>query len=236
MIISDSLPIQFWITGTQTFNEEVLCGLMKQDCFCQPVECDDEITIQFINETEFELPEIPKLVIGQDGSDLAYLDFTHDEVNGEHVYSVTFSFSEYLSPCTDIQVSLRISIFTLEDLSGDISDLMETVSGEITNTDATYLSGDITDLMETTEGEMMQSQGYLFGHTLSGGDEFDSCDLPFMTLYWDKNDTFNTGITLYTDPALTTPYTGSDYVSKDGDIWNINSANGIVGMPTGNSC
>ena len=47
MTISDSIPIQFWLNGVETFNQKVICGLSKQECFCQPFECDDEITIQF---------------------------------------------------------------------------------------------------------------------------------------------------------------------------------------------
>ncbi len=47
MIFSDSIPVQFWLTGVETFNEKMICGLAKQDCFCQPFECEDEIIIQF---------------------------------------------------------------------------------------------------------------------------------------------------------------------------------------------
>ncbi len=50
MTPSDSLPIQFWPVDEETFNEKVICGLVKQDCFCQPFNCDDEISLQFENE------------------------------------------------------------------------------------------------------------------------------------------------------------------------------------------
>lgn len=46
MTISDSIPVQFWIVGYETFNEEAVCGLVKQDCFCAPWLCTDEITLQ----------------------------------------------------------------------------------------------------------------------------------------------------------------------------------------------
>lgn len=47
MNLSDSLPIQFWDINDQTFNEKQVCGIIKQECFCQPVQCTDEITIQY---------------------------------------------------------------------------------------------------------------------------------------------------------------------------------------------
>lgn len=49
MTFSDSLPVQFWIPGEETFNETIICGLSRQDCFCQPFNCDDDIIIQFQN-------------------------------------------------------------------------------------------------------------------------------------------------------------------------------------------
>lgn len=51
LIISDSLPVQFWVNGEETFNEKEVCGLVKQDCFCQVLNCDDEITVQITDDT-----------------------------------------------------------------------------------------------------------------------------------------------------------------------------------------
>ncbi len=55
MTPSDSLPIQFWPVDEETFNEKVICGLVKQDCFCQPFNCDDEIVLQFQNTNALAL-------------------------------------------------------------------------------------------------------------------------------------------------------------------------------------
>lgn len=71
MTISDATPIQFWVNGIATYNEsQPICGLTSV-CFCQPFNCDDEITIQFsdnsninytliiYNSSEEELASIP---------------------------------------------------------------------------------------------------------------------------------------------------------------------------------
>ncbi len=52
MTASDSLPIQFWSINNQTNNEKVICGLIKQDCFCQPWLCSDSTFLQFTNSGE----------------------------------------------------------------------------------------------------------------------------------------------------------------------------------------
>jgi hypothetical protein len=46
MIFSDALPVQFWLSDCNTYNETVPKGVHEQ-CFCAPWQCDDEIRIQF---------------------------------------------------------------------------------------------------------------------------------------------------------------------------------------------
>lgn len=46
MVFSDALPVQFWLTECNTFNQQVSDGVHHR-CFCQPWQCDDEIKIQF---------------------------------------------------------------------------------------------------------------------------------------------------------------------------------------------
>ena len=45
MTISNANPIQFWVNGKLTYNEQEVCGI-NPACFCQPFNCDDEIKIQ----------------------------------------------------------------------------------------------------------------------------------------------------------------------------------------------
>lgn len=47
MISSDSQPIQFWPYPDETFNEKDVCGIIKQDCFCQIFNTTDTIVVQF---------------------------------------------------------------------------------------------------------------------------------------------------------------------------------------------
>lgn len=47
----------------------------------------------------------------------------------------------------------------------------------------------------------------------------------------------SSGITIYTNPLLTVPLTGWEFVKDNGGaIWTIDSATGVIGSPTGNTC
>jgi hypothetical protein len=46
LIFSDAQPVQFWLANCETYNEKEVDGIFSK-CFCQPFNCDDEITIQF---------------------------------------------------------------------------------------------------------------------------------------------------------------------------------------------
>jgi hypothetical protein len=50
MTFSDALPVQFWLTGCETFNEYEAEGV-HHVCWCQPWNCTDEITTQFKDTT-----------------------------------------------------------------------------------------------------------------------------------------------------------------------------------------
>lgn len=45
MTISDALPVQFWLSGCETYNEYEAEGV-HHVCWCQPWNCTDEIVIQ----------------------------------------------------------------------------------------------------------------------------------------------------------------------------------------------
>lgn len=45
MVLSDAQPVQFWPIECDTFNEHSSPGVHHR-CFCQPFNCDDEITVQ----------------------------------------------------------------------------------------------------------------------------------------------------------------------------------------------
>lgn len=84
MTISDALPVQFWLSDCDTYNETVPKGV-HEACFCAPWQCDDEIIIQFKDETggDFSL-----LVVNSDATVLAGVGFT--EIS-EGVYSASFT-------------------------------------------------------------------------------------------------------------------------------------------------
>lgn len=49
--ISDALPIQFWLTGCDSYNSREKCGVHNA-CFCAPIQCDDNIFLPFVIESE----------------------------------------------------------------------------------------------------------------------------------------------------------------------------------------
>lgn len=64
MLISDAIPVQFWLNGEPSFNELDEAGVDKI-CFYQPWNCDDEIKIQI----DAQLPDLYKAdIINGDGS------------------------------------------------------------------------------------------------------------------------------------------------------------------------
>jgi len=48
--ISPLQPVKFWPVDCQTYNEKEVCGIHPK-CWCQPFECDDEIKVQFQDDT-----------------------------------------------------------------------------------------------------------------------------------------------------------------------------------------
>lgn len=122
MTISDSIPIQFWLNGVETFNEKVVCGLAKQECFCQPFNCDDEITIQF-QDTEYDAYSLS--ILDSTETELTVLDF---EEIATGVWQVSFTPSELSSPAICENVAFKIIAYELFD-NGDF----ESGSGTITS-------------------------------------------------------------------------------------------------------
>lgn len=63
------------------------------------------------------------------------------------------------------------------------------------------------------------------------------CSLRGLTTLYSSSP-FGTGVTMYTDFALTTPVTGYVYIlnPNTGEIYAINTSTGVVGADTGNNC
>lgn len=51
--ISDANPIQFWPVDCDTYNEKEVCGIHPK-CWCHPWQCDDEIKIQFVDDSNID--------------------------------------------------------------------------------------------------------------------------------------------------------------------------------------
>lgn len=103
-MISNALPIQFWETGTETFNELDVCGI-NAICFCQPVQCDDEILIQF---TDSVISSATLKVLDPDGNVLL------SEAFGE----VSDVFTLYLTP-SDEEICDEVIVLLIETSTDD---------------------------------------------------------------------------------------------------------------------
>lgn len=75
---SDAQPVQFWPINCETFNEKEVDGVFHK-CFCQPFECDDEVVIQFTEDTgsDYFLS-----VLNEDGDEIEQILFTSTAING----------------------------------------------------------------------------------------------------------------------------------------------------------
>jgi hypothetical protein len=62
VLISSALPVKFWLSSEESFNNKAVCGV-TQIPWCQPFECDDEIPLQFTDESEVEEPEIETITM-----------------------------------------------------------------------------------------------------------------------------------------------------------------------------
>lgn len=131
MTISDSNPVQFWLIDEETFNEKEVCGLIRQECFCQPFQCDDDIKIQFQDDSPFHWQ-----LFAFDSDSALIGEFDFSEV-ADGYWEASIDFNE--SPC-DQMVSFKIG--KSEAFSdGDFND----GTGTYTNTeqpDAWYMFDD----------------------------------------------------------------------------------------------
>ena len=118
--ISDALPVQFWPNGEQTFNEKAVCGIIKQDCYCQSFEPDDEITIQLTDplstKYSIQILDLNDAIIDQ-------IDFIK---NGD-IFSVSISLNNYSPITSKIKFIIGNYVDTVVDSNEFTTDLEDWV-------------------------------------------------------------------------------------------------------------
>jgi hypothetical protein len=121
MTISNSLPVQFWLNGEETFNQKVVCGITPV-CFCQPFQCDDEIKIQFTDNIDVDYY---LNIFDSENNELKMQIFESVLIGSQYLYSLEFTANDY-SLCGK-QVTFKIVTVSLVDeglsnynFSGDI--------------------------------------------------------------------------------------------------------------------
>lgn len=99
MTFSDAQPVQFWPANCETFNEKEVDGIFSK-CFCQPFNCDDEITVQFKGTTGYTYT----LLIAKEDGTTTTTNFSEISTG---IYQKTITPSD-LSIC-DEQIILYVS-------------------------------------------------------------------------------------------------------------------------------
>jgi len=120
MVISDAIPVQFWVNGCQTYNEKVNPGINKV-CFCQPFECDDQIKIQII-ESHSVAASFSVDVIDNAGNIIVNLPFTRGVFSPNDVYSLTFVPIDHGICDKQIVLNLLLDRVPTLDVNGDVGD------------------------------------------------------------------------------------------------------------------
>lgn len=101
MYISDGIPVQFWINGCQTFNQEIVEGI-NHVCFCQPFQCDDEIKLQITNpHADDPLISTPVTnsfsidIVDPDSNVIVNIPFIRTQSTPDDIYSLSFTPSDH---------------------------------------------------------------------------------------------------------------------------------------------
>lgn len=233
MTISDSIPIQFWLNGQETFNEKSVCGITKQDCFCQPFQCSDIITLQ-ISDTEarnyfLNVRDESEVLIDQ-------LAFTPTLSEGTYYYNLEFTFNS-IGVCNE-NVQLSVSYIDYSyNISGVVVAALSQVSGTLTLEIDSNISGGITALSPSVDGDLtfVEVNFGLFGLATISEDETDACSATPETLYYTGS--FGIGTTMYTDNMLTTELSGYRWINQSGgfpDIFILDG--GYVDSDSGVDC
>lgn len=87
MTISDALPVQFWATDCETYNEKEVCGIYQR-CFCQPFQCSDPINLQFFDDSGLDYY---LQIVDSNDIELFSTLFFADEMDGRTVYSLSIT-------------------------------------------------------------------------------------------------------------------------------------------------
>lgn len=132
MVFSDAQPVQFWLVECNTYNLQESEGVHHK-CFCQPWQCDDEIKIQFTEDSD-ESPAIPDdfiLSIRDEGAnELFSLPFDVEDTGTKFVYSVSLIPSDFSPDLCDqkVQFVVRNETSLIDVARSDCQDIQTTQS------------------------------------------------------------------------------------------------------------
>lgn len=222
MKIGKTNSIRFWQNANQVYNASIP-DFMQQEMFFQPWKPTDTCCIQLVDEgIKGYLLEIV-----QNNAIIASIPFNRYSIAGKYVYQLSFIIGDYVSS-GDFRFQLVISQIAI---MGSLID-GDTVFGNLTSSGVLIqITGSVID-GDLTSGNIETN---LFNEGLFGLSPVP-CIYTY-TLYWDYNQPWGTGVTMYTDPTLSTVLSSSyTKIAKSdiGEIYNI--SNGVVGVSTNIFC
>ena len=152
--ISNAIPIQFWPLGVPTYNEKPEPGV-DHVCYFKKWNAEDEIALQFYDTNDFNYQ---LEILSEDGTVLHTRAFTKSFVNGIYVFETGFRWTDIGVDNAYVRAQIVVSFF---DIEGGVTDPVEGVSGNITNTITAFnLSGGVNDPVEAVAGTIVNAIPY----------------------------------------------------------------------------
>ena len=152
--ISNAIPIQFWPLGVPTYNEKPEPGV-DHVCYFKKWNAEDEIALQFYDTNDFNYQ---LEILSEDGTVLHTRAFTKSFVNGIYVFDTGFRWTDIGVDNAYVRAQIVVSFF---DIEGGVTDPVEGVSGNITNTITAFnLSGEVNDPVEAVAGTIVNAIPY----------------------------------------------------------------------------
>jgi len=165
MTISKSLPINFWLTSDPTYNDDELCGIYSE-CFCEHVNYDEEITLQFNHSSALTL----SILNYQTGATLNSVSMTS---LGGGYYQYTFKPNVFAN-----NDDVKVVKFIVTETSGSV----QVAKSSCVVIGGCIDYGDVPLLSEATTGWSDRGGG-LIAFNSKSGDVFTATSMPRFDIY-----------------------------------------------------
>jgi hypothetical protein len=232
---SDSNPIQLWTEDEETFNEKSVCGIIKEDCFCQIFQSDDTITIQVpstygeglilkIYDTDSVVVASQAMTQYGDYYETSFVPSDLSIPDGQYIFKIetayvlTAEYGSFVLTGEDVALNVNNDLQMTADYGSFIltgQDVTFTVAVAILNIASEKVTGSSNRFKTTFSGS---GSGEI---TLTGTNDSDSTTMPFGST---GNYTVTVSKTLPVDQLAEGD--GAIYFYKNG---NLEPGSGTIG-------